>query len=37
MLSKYSKNLESFENIFITILDMLQEKLIYDAETKNIT
>ena len=37
MLSKYSKNLESFKNIFITILDMLQEKLIYDAETKNIT
>ena len=37
MLSKYSKNLESFKNIFITILDMLQEKLIYDAGTKNIT
>ena len=37
MLSKYSKNLESFENTFVTVLDMLQEKLSFDAETKNIT
>ena len=35
-MSKCPKNYESFENVFVTVLDMLREKLRFYAEIKNL-